>query len=340
MWECLVQRKRWMHAGLLAVMAGTAAAYEWRSEPTIFSGMCDASAAAALDANRFVIADDEDNILRVYSREGGEALFQYDISQFLGNQGKKKAKEADLEAAAQIGGYTFWITSHGRNSKGRDTPERQRLFATRVTVRGERIDIAPIGEPYTNLLDDLLNDRRLAQYHLAEAAQLAPKETGGLNIEGLAATPKGHLLIGFRNPVTKGSALLVPLLNPREVCEGVRAQFADPMEIDLGGLGIRSIEYCAGRYMIIAGVIGDSGEPSRLFEWDGRNKPKHITGVTLRGLNPEGIAFQAADGSGEYFILSDDGSREVDGRDCKDLKDPRQKRFRGRVLALNKNAGG
>lgn len=28
---------------------------------------------------------------------------------------------------------------------------------------------------------------------------------------GLAATPRGHLLIGFRNPIRKGNALLVSL---------------------------------------------------------------------------------------------------------------------------------
>ena len=34
-----------------------------------FNGACDASAAVALDANTFVVADDEDNILRIYSLE-------------------------------------------------------------------------------------------------------------------------------------------------------------------------------------------------------------------------------------------------------------------------------
>src|SRR5687768_5381262 len=76
-------------------------------ETAKFVGMCDASAAAALDGERFVVADDEDNVLRVYSRHGGEALSEYDLSEFLGNSGKKKPKEADLEAAAQVGNKTF-----------------------------------------------------------------------------------------------------------------------------------------------------------------------------------------------------------------------------------------
>jgi hypothetical protein len=38
------------------------------------------------------------------------------------------------------------------------------------------------------------------------------------------------------------------------------------------------------------------------------------------------------DGESEYLILSDDRSRTVGGQDCKDLKDPSLKSFRGRVV--------
>ena len=74
----------------------TVCAKSWAfpNEATFF-GMCDASAAAAIDSAHFVVADDEDNILRVFSREGGTALAEYDLSEFLGNKGKKKPKEAD-----------------------------------------------------------------------------------------------------------------------------------------------------------------------------------------------------------------------------------------------------
>ena len=142
-------------------------------EPIVFKGMCDASAAAAVDAERFIVADDEDNILRVFTRDGGEAVVVADMSEFLGNQGKKKAKEADLEAAAQLGNQVFWIASHGRNSKGKNTPERQRLFATTVTMRGEKVEITPVGKPYRALLDDLVKDKSLAKFDLESGAKLA-----------------------------------------------------------------------------------------------------------------------------------------------------------------------
>lgn len=217
---------------------------EDRPTTAVFFGMCDAS-AAAIDEERFVVADDEDNILRVYARSGGHALSELDVSEFLENQGKKKAKEADLEAATQIGDQVFWITSHGRNSKGKDKPERQRLFATKVRVNGDAVEITPVGQPYNSLLDDLIADEKLARYHLDEAAALAPKAAGGLNIEGLAATPEGYLLIGFRNPLPGGKTLIVPLLNPTEVVTGNQAKLGAP--IRTGTARTRHPQHRAGR---------------------------------------------------------------------------------------------
>ena len=67
----------------------------------------------------------------------------------------------------------------------------------------------------------------------------AAEAEGGFNIEGLASTPEGALLIGLRNPLRHGRALLVPLLNPDEVIEGGRARFGAPVELDLQQRGIR-----------------------------------------------------------------------------------------------------
>jgi hypothetical protein len=320
----------------LLLTAAIATASALGGEPIVFKGMCDASAAAAVDAERFIVADDEDNILRIYARSGGEALAEHDMSEFIGNQGKKKPKEADLEAAAQLGDRVFWIASHGRNSKGKDTPERQRLFATTVSMNGGKAEITPVGKPYHGLLDDLVKHKSLAKHGLEAAAKLAPKAPGGLNIEGLAATPEGHLLIGFRSPAVGGKALIVPLLNPGDVINGKPAKLGAPVELDLQGLGIRSIERVENRYVIIAGATGANEEVPKLFEWDGKGKPRIVAGVTLAGLNPEGVTFHGRDGKGEYFILSDDGTRTIDGMDCKDLKDPAMKQFRGRVVTLEK----
>jgi hypothetical protein len=155
-----------------------------------------------------------------------------------------------------------------------------------------------------------------------------------LNIEGLTGTPDGHLLIGFRNPIPRGMALLVPLLNPAELIEGKAAQFGNPILLDLGGLGIRSMGWGGGKYLIIAGHY-DNDRVSQLYEWAGPGHlPKLIEDLNFTGANPEGLAFETGDRRQQFFILSDDGTLKIDGVDCKKLTDPARRRFRGYQLDL------
>ena len=293
--------------------------------------MCDASAVLAINHDLFVIADDEDSLMRIYSRSNGGMPVQFrNLSTFLGFTGKS---EADIEGSARIGDRMFWITSHGNNRKGKEQVSRQRLFAVRVTGTNSTAQIQPTGKPYTRLLDDLLADPRLKQFNLLAATTLPPKTPGALNIEGLAATPEGHLLIAFRNPVPRGQALIVPLLNPLEVIDGQRARLGDPQLLNLGGYGIRSIEEWRGNYLIVAGSVDGNGK-SRLYEWNGKGQPELWADANFTGINPEAITVMQRGATTELFIVSDDGTRKVNGVDCKKLTDPRQKSFRAVVMPL------
>ena len=143
---------------------------------------------------------------------------------------------------------------------------------------------------------------------------------------------RSHLLIGFRNPIPAGKALLVPLLNPGELIEGRSAKLGNPLLLDLGGLGIRSIGYDDGKYLIIAGPFDNDGE-SRAYEWDGKSStPRLLPDVRFPGANPEGLAFSKPDGKAEFFVLSDDGTLKIDGVDCKKVKDTNRRQFRGYLL--------
>jgi hypothetical protein len=294
--------------------------------------MCDASGAVALSDRRFVVADDEDNVLRVYDVEqGGAPLGGTDVSHGLKLPLKKKKKpgsvpvapEADIEAATRLGDRAYFMTSHGRNSSGKLKPERLRFFATTAPEDG---DIEVIGEPYDGLLADLLAEPRLGSFELAKAAELAPKAPGGLNLEGMTERKEGGVWLGFRNPIPEGRALLVPLLNPEELITGKKARFGDPVKLDLGGLGVRSLSSHRDRYLIVAGPF-DQGATSRLFTWDGGAKVEPLDRVSLAGFNPEG--FFTPEGRDHIMLLSDDGGVSIDGTDCKRLKDPAAKRFRG-----------
>jgi hypothetical protein len=287
-----------------------------------FTGMCDASGAVALDERTFLVADDEDNVLRVYdANQGGPPLTAVDVSPSLGlAKGKKKgAPELDIEAATRVGGLAYFITSHGRNSSGKLKPERLRFFATTASGQPQLV-----GKPYERLLEDLFADPRLSTFELRAASELAPKSPGGLNIEGMTARAEGGVWLGFRNPIPHGKALLVPLLNPEQLIEGGSSRFGDPVTLELGGLGVRALSAVGARYLVAAGPF-DSGPGGKLFTWDGGETAEPLRSVDVSGYNPE--AFFSADPR-RVLILSDDGSHLVGGKDCKRAP-VSERRFRG-----------
>jgi len=299
--------------------------------PELYTGSADASGAVAISSNLFVVADDENNALRLYRNDrGGPPVKEFDFNAFLEVQGK--SREADLEAGARIGDRAYWIGSHGRNKNGKARSNRCRFFATDIRVVGDDVTLTPVGKPYRNLLDDLIRDPRFAPFHLAEAAQFAPKVAEALNIEGLAAMPDGSLLIGFRNPIPQGRALLIPLLNPNEVIAGKTARFGPAIQLDLGGLGIRDIAFHDGTYLISAGSYHGGG-PFGFYRWSGPGTPpERLPVADLGDYHPEVVLVYPNPGWREVQILSDDGQRVVNGVSNRDLP-PRQKTFRSFWLA-------
>jgi len=294
------------------------------STQSLFYGMCDASAAVALDNELFAVANDEDNSIRVYRANSPSLpIRSFNLSRFLDVEPNRP--ETDLEGATWLGDRIFWITSHGRNHVGKFRQNRHYLFATKWDPT--TMSLVPVGKPYQDLLTDLLRDPLLKIFKLRAASRLAPKTRGALNIEALCATPNHHLLIGFRNPIPEGQALIVPLLNPDEILTGRSARFGNPIVLDLGGLGIRDLGYWQKRYIIVAGPY-DTHTNARLFEWEGgRARPQPIAHAELRDLNAEAVIVYP-DGRLPFQILSDDGTRLFGGTCCKQLADPTKRCFR------------
>lgn len=291
-------------------------------------GMCDPSASISVGNDLFLAASDEDNVLRLYHRrEGGAPRAHFELTRFL--ELNKKSPEADIEGATELGGKVYWITSHAPNKDGKPRPNRYRLFATEVKATSTGAGVTPVGKPYKSLLTDMLASPDLEKYELEEASKRPPKDRNALNIEGLAATPDGKLLIGLRNPIPAGKAVIVPLENPAEVIEGKAAKLAPPIELELGGLGIRSLEYSAPRkaFVIVAGAY-DGEDRSRLFLWSGNaaEAPQAVEGVDFKGWNPEALVFYTDDVD-RIQVLSDDGGLETNGVRCKDM-DEEQRKFR------------
>ncbi len=313
-------------AGLACLLAAGLPAQAGAQETATYSGPCDASAAVALDAEHFVVGNDERNTLYVYRRGQPLAVASLRLSKFLGTRADA---ESDIEGAAAIGTRIYWITSHGRDSRGKAQPSRHRFFATEV-LPGLPPALAPVGEPYVRLLRDMEASDALKPYKLGDAARLAAEAEGGLNIEGLAATPEGELLIGLRNPLSHQRALVIPLENPAEVINGGRARFGTPIELDLGRRGIRSIELVGASYLIVAGPPADSGSFA-LYRWSGKpgDAAMPLAGVDLKDLRPE--ALFAIPQTNLVQLLSDDGGVMAGGVECKKLPAARQT-FRSLVV--------
>src|SRR6476660_820111 len=324
---------------LLGVTAGpiASAAPPGVQTPTTLEhlGICDASTAVAIGSDEFLVANDECvhrvesddcNQLLVYkSKASGRALKGIDITEFMAL--KKKNKEADLEGSAALGERVYWITSHARSKDGEIKENRQRLFALEIRGTGGQVTLKAVGRPYTNLLKDLLADERfqsLTEERLKPQADpnLAAEKEGAVNIEGLAAFPGDQLLIGFRNPIAKGKAVLVPLENPGALLSGKdrRAKLGEPILLDLGGRGIRSIELWKERslYLIVGGPMGKPApaaeKPFLLYQWTGSRSepPREIAEADLTGLNPEALVVYP--GLRDRFqVLSDDGEEQRGG---------------------------
>ncbi len=352
---------------------GAQASAQGPEQAMVFRGMCDASAAVALDERAFIVADDEQNVLCIYRiDQPREPVARLDWQRHLEIEPGDEHPEADIEGAARLGDEVFWITSHGRNRNGKWRPNRHRLFAMTVRTGAQGPTFEPLGRPYLRLAHDLADDPRLAALGLEDALgpagrkveRLAPKDEG-LNIEALAPAPDGKgLWLGLRNPRPQGKALIVPLLNPREVLLGAEPpRFGPPVLLHLAvryedrtrALGIRAMDYLpqTQRWLIVAGAH-DEHDVFALYSWSGKpnQAPSFLPEATravaqAEGFSPEAIVGWA--GQDRVWLLSDDGADRVrvaspaeclpdawDNGFCeaKALLDPQRKTFQGLWIAV------
>jgi len=155
-----------------------------------------------------------------------------------------------------------------------------------------------------------------------------------LNVEDIAFRSPFEMILGLRSPLvnrTNGNAhyFLVTdvdtfLSSPWTTQQPVTG-IAGPFEMDLGGLGIRSIKWCpqlgpasVGRYLIVAGTA-DGGPLSResprqvsaLFAWDGTSPGNVATPQRLipnlrpYAIRPEGVDLIQVNGQWRVLFVED-----------------------------------
>ncbi|MGO8023918.1 DUF3616 domain-containing protein [Rhizobium leguminosarum] len=278
------------------------------AESRKYEQICEASAAALLDQSRVAIASDDFDTILTYQRGKPAPVGKFDLGDDV----------TDIEAGARIGDRIYWVTSHSLNSDGEDKKKRKMLFATKVGSDGT---LSSDGKKYRGLRQDL-------------AAALGRSEerlVADLNIEGMTATPDGHLLIGLRGPETMpgDKAILVEIANPGELVasDGARADVTRVVTLDLSdgigtsGRGIRDIALVGDQYIIVAGAEPDGGVPTpRLFWWDGQSENVAAgPPADFSGMTPEGIVVW---NEHEAEVLSDNGGATINGVECNDKSPP------------------
>ncbi|MEU2058883.1 hypothetical protein [Streptomyces sp. NPDC013455] len=307
------------------------------------TGAADASAAVDVGGGHLLVANDEDNTLRLYDGSvSGAPLREWDLDGALGAE-----READVEGAARVGDTVYWIGSLGNNKDGVYRADRNTVFTTTVSGSGAATRLA-FGTAGHRLREDLVawDEANGDRYGFAAgtATGRPPKRADGFNVEGLEFAPGSSTTayVGFRAPLVPpragGKALIVPVTNMDQVARGTRAAFGTPVELDLGGLSVRDLRRDErGRFLILAGSWGadDNSDPYALYSWDGHAGHRPVKTLDLPTADAGGwecvasVPGPVAAGA-RVRLITDNGSADLygDGTTAKDLPHPEWRKSR------------
>ncbi len=326
-----------------------------------FSNASNASSAQEVGGGYLLVADDEFNSLNLYPATSSTPLAKFDYSSAL-NLTDAANPEIDLEASARLGNRIFWMGSQSNSKKGNPRPNRNRVFATDTSGSGAGTGLSFVGY-YDHLREDLLawdsaNGNALG-LNASAASGVIPEADGGVgyNIEGLAFKPGSSVAyLGFRAPLqptaSRNTALIVPVTNFTDLVTHAAssAAFGAPIQLDLGGRGIRELKCNDQGCLILAGPAS-GGSNFALYSWSGnagdtphlRNDLQTLATnmdgslesiVTMPAGNPDSDAL-----TGQTITLLTDNGDTVyygDGKIAKDLVAPAQdwQKFRAESVTV------
>lgn len=146
-------------------------------------------------------------------------------------------------------------------------------------VRAAQIECT---ETTSELMDEIRRDSLFARYCASDAG--VPGKDNGVDIEGLACTPEGRVLIGLRGPVLRGIATILEIAPQRADSPGTKADRLRLTKIgpdgckyrrhflDLAGHGIRDLCWDGEDLLILAGPTTGLDSPPFIFRWKSATK--------------------------------------------------------------------
>ena len=277
------------------------------------------SGAAVLRDGRVALVGDGTNA--VYLLEGGAARLAGKLTaganEALAATLHGKVALNDLEDAAAGGpDELFVIGSHARDRFGEAPEARYRLARLRFSATGKLLEA--VQSPA------LLQAIQTEVPFLADAIRRTPARTG-LNVEGLAFTPGGHLLIGLRAPTITEStprphggqedAVVLRIKNPDALFENPAQPpiLGETLKLDLHGGGIRGMAYDARLkgVWILSGLSAEPGHPVtapwRLWFWNEKTPPRPVELLGVDLGQPEAVCPVEVSGK-PHLLLIEDGA--------------------------------
>lgn len=258
----------------------------------VLLGTSDPSTSIAVGDGYLLVADDEDDLIRLYDSTNSSRQ----VNQFL-PYAAAHSGEIDFEASARKGTKIYWLGSHSNKKDGSIQTSRQGIFRTTVTGSGANAKLTADGSylnqgNQTGLRVDMTtwDAAHGDRLNLKEAVKKgSPTALGGFDIEAAEFSPDDtSLYLGMRSPVSPaqvgGKAVIVPVTNIDAVIDGTdaHAAFADPILLDLGGDSIRELrKNDRDEYLILSATAGgdSAADTQRLWAWDGEatSKPRLLT---------------------------------------------------------------
>lgn len=341
-----------LNKSITLTLAVSAALATSSSKDIYHTGVADGSTAVPIDANYMFAADDETNVIKLFSRNNsGLAVYQFDVNSYLNLSGTEVDIEASFRSATKPN-RIYWMGSLSNSKSGEARADRNRIFATDIVGTGANATLVFVGY-YSNLRSKLITWGNSNGYDFTSKAAtgIEPKRIDGFNIEGLEMGPDGTTLyIGFRAPyVGSGTnkALICPLTNFESWfgngSPSANPVFGTPIELNLNNHGIRSLaKNTSNNYLIVAGSYAATGT-FQLYSWNGlaASAPVLLT-ADLTNLKPEGIVEVPANISGAFTVdlVSDLGSDIPynDGVENKDVTEPNHRKFLTSTISVNTSA--
>ncbi|HEY6143996.1 MAG TPA: T9SS type A sorting domain-containing protein [Flavobacterium sp.] len=305
------------------------------------TGVADGSTAIPIDNDYMFIADDETNVIKLYSRNNsGLPLYVFDVTTHLDLDGTEVDMEASFRSPTNPN-RIYWIGSLSNSKSGALRPDRDRIFATDIVGTGANATLTFVG--YTDKLRSSIitwGDEKGYKFTAKAASGIEPKRIDGFNVEGLEIGPDNKTLyIGFRAPYVgtgNNKALICPVLNFEtwfgSGSPSTNPTFGNPIELNLNNHGIRSLgKNASNEYLIVAGSYAAVGT-FELYSWNGSSTSAPILlNADLSSLKIEGIAEVPASLSGTYTVdlISDLGSSILynDGTENKDVTEANHRKF-------------